>query len=96
MVSKKQMRTTRVAKIPKLLSGMILLETQERKATAEVTEVTNICFEACLYVYEILRIGSCLIAAMQNEFYHESWNTKMSSAPIPTMMIKIDRCMLEK
>ena len=42
----KQVITTIVANIPKDLMGMIELEVHDKKATAEVKEVTSIYFEA--------------------------------------------------
>jgi hypothetical protein len=46
MVTMKQVITTIVANIPNDLIGMIVLEAQDIKATAEVRDVTIICFDA--------------------------------------------------
>lgn len=96
MVTMKHVMTTMVANIPNDLIGIILLEVHDKNATAEVSDVTIIYFEACAYVYEILKIGCFLIASIVKEFCQLSWKTKISSAPIPTMMIMTERWRLEK
>ena len=84
------------AKIPKDLIGIIGLKVHAKKAAEDVKEVTNICIEAFLQVYESLSIGLSLKALIQSEFSHWSWKTKISSDPIPMIISKTETCKLEK
>lgn len=87
MVIPKHAKTMIVENIPKLLIGMIGLIEQEAKATELVTDVTSIYMKAFLTTIDILSIGRCRIAFTHNAFFQQSWKTKMSSHPIPMIII---------
>ena len=87
IVIPKHAKTIIVENIPKLLIGMIGLIEQEANATELVTDVTSIYMNAFLTTRDILSIGRCLIAFTHNAFFQQSWKTKMSSQPIPTIII---------
>ena len=56
------MGTMIAANIPKAFKGIIGVKLHDMNAMEEVREVTNIALNACLKVYEILSIGSFLMA----------------------------------
>ena len=58
----KHVSTMIAANIPNAFRGMIGVKLHEMKAMAEVREVTIMALNACLIVYEILKIGSFLMA----------------------------------
>jgi hypothetical protein len=96
IVIPKHAKTMIVEKIPKLLIGMIGLIEQDANATELVTDVTSIYMNAFLTTRDILSIGRCLIAFTHIAFFQQSWKTKISSHPIPTIIIIEEICREEK
>jgi len=67
---------------------MMAPKQQDPKATVDVSEVTSIDPIACLNARLNLSIGLFLIALIWNVFFQLSWKTKISSDPIPIIMMK--------
>jgi hypothetical protein len=90
------MKTIIVENIPKLLIGINGLLIQAENATPLVKEVTSIYMKAFLTTRAIRSNGFCLIALIHLAFCQQSWKTKMSSQPMPTIIMTTDKCILEK
>ena len=85
------MGTSMLAKYPKALKGMIGVIAHDKNAIEEVSEVTIMARDACLKAKVNRRVGLFSKAFIWKVVSQKSWNTKISSAPMPIIMMKAER-----
>ena len=96
IVNKKSRMTIKAENMPKAYNGLIGEMEHMRKATVDVSEVTNMALADFQKVYVSRRTGWFFKAAILVALAHMSWKTKMSSDPMPTMMIRQPKCKVPK